>query len=248
MSYQTIKVRFEESVCYIQFYRPEAKNTINELMIEECCKVLSEYEESAKIIVFEGLPEFFCLGADFNEMQVEGREISKDPVHLYDLWMKMATGPYITISLIRGKVNAGGVGFVAASDIVLADNTAQFALSELLFGLIPAIVMPYLFRRIGFQKANYLTIMTQPITAKQALDCGLVDAYDTQCETLLRKHLLRLRRLPKSGITRYKNYVNSLNDTLSSCRLLAVEANKEMFTDTQNLERIDRFVKTGQLS
>lgn len=99
---------------------------------------------------------------------------------MYDLWLRLATGPYVTISHVRGKANAGGLGFVAASDIVLANETAQFSLSELLFGLYPACVLLFLIRRIGFQRAHYFTLMTQPISAKQACEWGLVDA----CEPL----------------------------------------------------------------
>ena len=115
--------------------------------------------------------------------------------------------------MYAGMANGGGVGFVAASDIVLADETAQFGLSELLFGLFPACVLPFLIRRIGFQKAHYLTLMTQPISAQQAQTWGLVDACAKRSDSLLRKHLLRLSRLSKASIRRYKKYIRDLNDS-----------------------------------
>jgi polyketide biosynthesis enoyl-CoA hydratase PksH len=249
MSYQTIKVRFQDAVCFIQFHRPEANNTINDLLIEECRQVLAVCEEAITIVVLEGLPEVFCFGADFKEIHAQlarGQHSERSPEPLYDLWLKLATGPYITISHIRGKANAGGVGFVAASDIVLADETAQFSLSELLFGLFPACVLPFLIRRIGFQKAHYLTLMTHPIAVQQAQLWGLVDAYDAQSEFLLRKHLLRLRRLSKMGILRYKSYVNGLNDLLIKSKVSALAANQEVFSDSHNLEGIYRYVEKGQ--
>lgn len=175
-----------------------------------------------------------------------GQPGENDPCPLYDLWLKLATGPYITISHVRGKANAGGVGFVAASDIVLADQSAQFSLSELLFGLFPACVLPFLIRRIGFQKAHYLTLMTQPVSVEQAHTWGLVDAHDAQSESLLRQHLLRLRCLSKTAVLRYKRYMSKLDDALFASRSLAVAANQEIFSDTGNLEKISRFVETGQ--
>ena len=175
-----------------------------------------------------------------------GQQREQNPEPLYDLWVKLATGPYITISHVRGKANAGGVGFVAASDIVLADQTAQFSLSELLFGLFPACVLPFLIRRIGFQKAHYLTLMTKPVSVQQAHAWGLVDAYEAQSESLLRKHLLRLRRLSKTGIRRYKRYMNGLHDSLLQSKSLAVAANKEIFSEPRNLQGIFRYVETGQ--
>jgi len=249
MSYQTIRVRFQEPVCFIKFHRPLANNTINDKMIEECHQVLEKCEESITIVVLEGLPEVFCFGADFQGMHdkiASGQRSEQSQEPLYELWLKLATGPYITISHVRGKANAGGMGFVAASDIVLADQTAQFSLSELLFGLFPACVQPFLIRRIGFQKAHYMTLMTQPISVQEAHTWGLVDAYDVESESLLRKHLLRLRRLSKKGILRYKRYVSELYDLLLQSKSLALAANKEVFSDSSNLEGIFRYIEKGQ--
>ncbi len=122
----------------------------------------------------------------------------------------------------------------------------MFSLSELLFGLMPACVLPFLIHRIGFSRAHYMTLMTQPVSAKQAQIWGLVDALEENSVNLLRKHLLRLRRLSKTGITRYKRYMNDLNDILKASKPKALEANKEVFSDPDNLEKITRFVKTGK--
>ena len=250
MNYETIQVRFEDPVCFLRICRPEANNTINDRLIEECRQVLELCAEKITVVVLEGLPEVFCFGADFRELhanRTNGQSRAQGPGPLYDLWLRLATGPYITISHVRGKTNAGGVGFAAASDIVLADETAQFSLSELLFGLFPACVLPFLIRRSGFQKAHYLTLMTRPITVQQAQAWGLVDAYEPQSENLLRRHILRLKHLPRTGILRYKNYMRELNDLIVQARARAVAANQEVFSDSQNLDRISRYVEKGQL-
>ncbi len=248
--YQTLRVRLDKDICFIQIYRPENNNTINDLLIEEFEKVLEQCEIAAKIIVIEGLPEVFCFGADFKELKddadTKGKNQEQNPEPLYNVWFKLATGPYITIAHVRGKANAGGIGFVAACDIVLCDEKAIFSLSELLFGLMPACVLPFLIRRMGFAKANYLTVMTQPVSSKQALEWGLVDACEANSENLLRKHLLRLRRLGKTGIVRYKKYMNTLNTFLEESKPDAIAANIEVFSDKENINKITRFVTTGQ--
>ena len=249
MSYQTIKVQFQEPICFLQFNRPEAQNTINERLIAECHQVMTMCEDSIVIVVLEGLPEVFCFGADFQGMHAKissGQTGAQDPEPLYDLWLRLANGPYITISHVRGKANAGGVGFVAASDIVLADQTAQFSLSELLFGLLPACVLPFLVRRIGFQKANYLTLMTHPISVEQAHAWGLVDAYEDRSVTLLRRHLLRLKHLSKEAVLRYKRYINGLYGSLLQSKSSAVAANREAFSDPHNLRGIFQYLETGR--
>jgi polyketide biosynthesis enoyl-CoA hydratase PksH len=248
MNYQTLQVRFQGPICFLGIHRPEANNTINRVLVEECAHVLSLCEESVTIVVLEGLPEVFCFGADFAEIHAEmvnGQQHEQNAEPLYHLWLQLATGPYITIAHVRGKANAGGVGFVAASDIVLADQTAQFSLSELLFGLFPACVLPFLIRRIGFQKAHYMTLTTQPISVQRAQAWGLVNEYEETSESLLRKHLLRLRHLSKTAIVRYKRYINELDATLREVKSLAVAANHEVFSDPDNLKGIVRYVEEG---
>jgi polyketide biosynthesis enoyl-CoA hydratase PksH len=77
------------------------------------------------------------------------------------------------------------------------------------------------------------------------LDWGLVDACEAKSENLLRKQLLRLRLLPKTGITRYKNYINSLDSALVDAKPKALAANIEVFSDQDNLAKIARYVKSG---
>jgi polyketide biosynthesis enoyl-CoA hydratase PksH len=246
--YQTLRIRQQQAVSFIQLYRPDANNTINTQLVTELHTALQECETTASIVVLEGLPEVFCFGADFQQISSgvsQGKDEGNDPGKLYDVWHQLAAGPYISIAHVRGKANAGGIGFVAACDIVLADESAQFSLSELLFGVFPACVLPFLIRRIGFQKAHYLTLMTQPIAVQQAHDWGLVDAYEAHSDVLLRKHLLRLRRLSKSSLRLYKDYMSSLHGPLLEHKALAVAGNKRVFSDPKNLEGIARYVATG---
>lgn len=258
MHYKTIQVHIKKSVCLIRLYRPHANNTINRTMVEECFHVLAGHDghynnqEGFHIVVLEGLPNVFCLGADLacfddnvkinNLEQLE--EIVK-PKMLYDLWIQLVTGPYISIAHVRGKVNAGGIGFIAACDIVLASLNVEFSLSELLFDLFPACVLPFLIHRIGIKKANYMTLMTTSIQHAKACEWNLVDAAEDDSYALLNKYLLRLQRLSKSGITRYKEYMFKLDNLLLKSRELAIEANNVLFSNPVNLEKIVRYHKTG---
>ena len=88
--------------------------------------------------------------------------------------------------------------------------------------------------------------MTATVSGKQAKGWGLVDACEENSKNLLRKHLLRLRRLNKTGIKRYKNYMNTLDDSPKVSKPDAVAANIEVFSDEENINKIKRFVNTGK--
>lgn len=248
-SAEGIRVRRQGPVCRVQFNRPERDNAINDAMIRACHEALDGCErDGCTIVVFEGSAEAFCVGADFTDFAggpTPQRKGEYDPAPLYDLWLRMATGPYITLAHARGRTNAGGVGFVAASDIVIADTSATFGLSELLFGLYPAMVLPFLVRRVGYQRAHYLTLTTRAIGAPQAADWGLVDCCAERTGPLLAQHLGRLSKLSKDGIARYKNFMNSEIAPVKRYREAAVAANREIFSDPRNLQRITSFVEHG---
>src|SRR5437773_9997501 len=103
-TYETIKVEFQESVCHLQIDRPEANNTISDQLVAECHDVLSACEDSATVVVLSGSPEVFCFGADFKALAgASNMPLTQGdgPGPLYDLWLRMATGPYVTISHVR---------------------------------------------------------------------------------------------------------------------------------------------------
>lgn len=245
MSLPCLAVEDRDGVRTVTLMRPETGNVLNAALVGELSAILSacEAEDGPKVLVLAGAPLVFCAGGDF-QAAAAGDDL--DPAHLYDLWRRLSDGPFVSVAAVRGRVNAGGVGLAAACDMVLAESNASFALSELLFGLFPACVLPFLTRRVGAQRAHYLTLSTQPITAAQALDWGLVDAVEDPLDGLLRKHLLRLRRLDKAAIGRYKRHRTALTGTVEAARPAALAANRDMFADPTIRAGIARYVAEGK--
>lgn len=246
--FQTVRVRWERDLCFLQLYRPADNNTINDVMIQECTLILRECESRAKIVILEGGGQYFCQGADFAAIVQEKLPAQNfSPGPLYDLWLHLTQGSFVSVAHVRGAANAGGVGFAASCDLVLADQTARFSLSELLFGLMPACVLPFLVRKIGFQKAHAMTLLTRPVGVEDALTWGLVDAWEANSSALVRKYLSRLRCLNKNAITRYKRYMHSLNAFVEENRGNAIDANMQVFSDVENLNKITRYIRTGKM-
>jgi enoyl-CoA hydratase/carnithine racemase len=249
LNWATLRVRRQGRACFVQIHRPDANNTVNTVMIDELRQVYARAAGlDVNVVVLEGSADVFCYGADFGaigQAALEGKATSFDPEPLYQLLHQMAFGGMITVAHVRGKVNAGGVGFVAASDVVIADERAVFTLSELLFGLIPAVVLPFLIRRTGLQHAHYLAATTLPISAPRACEWGLVDAYDADSHTLLRRHLLRLSRLSTKAIARYKAYLSELAPMSEGTKRAALNANREVFSDPENLAAIIKYNERG---
>jgi len=101
----------------------------------------------------------------------------EDAVNAYGRILELLSfGPKPTISLVRGSVKAGGVGIVAACDIIIASDKATFELTEVFFGLVPANVWPYLVAyRMSPSRAKFFTLLALPLDADNAYREKLVD-------------------------------------------------------------------------
>lgn len=251
MSFQTINVVTQDSVCYLRFNRESEGNTINQLVIDECLQAIDCLAKTVAVLVIEGGEQIFCNGADFN--YIAGNQGYGDDSgvadRLYQLWLKLAVGPFVSVSHVRGQVNAGGIGFISACDLVLADASAHFSLSEMLFNLYPACVFPFLVRRIGFQRAHYLTLSTKTIGVQQACEWGLVDAWEEEAGEALRKHLLRMRKLSTGTIAAYKRYVNGtiLQNGLEIFSQPACAANRALYSSPEILQGISKYTTSGAM-
>lgn len=248
-TFETIKCRTQKAVAFLQICRPDADNSINATLIKEMMIALLQLEENdeVKVIVLQGSPEHFCTGMDLNAVGNERRDalFEDDPDAYYDLLKYFATSSKIIISVVEGKVNAGGVGMVAASDIVIANEAATFSLSEVLFGLLPACVMPFLIRRVGYQKAKWMTLTTQSISAERAFNIGLADEISPNVNDALRRNLLRLTRLETRTIRELKDYMSSLWIINEQTQQLAVSKITGLMRSEKVQANIKNYVQHG---
>lgn len=247
MAYQTLRVRKQPGVRFVQLYRPEAQNALNMALIGELREILHglEDEPSVNVVVLEGLPDVFCSGMDFQEyINLDGDD-ERRMADTFSLFRQFSESSKIIVTKVQGKVNAGGMGLVAASDLAIADSTAFFALPELLFGLLPAMVLPFLIRRVGQQRAKLLALSTQPISAIEAHRWGLVDLYGADPDQLLLPYLQRWRRLSASSIRTLKAYMNQLQPLDHVTQTLAVKTTTVAMMDADVKAGIRRYVEEG---
>jgi len=111
-----------------------------------------------------------------------------------------------SLCVIEGAAQGGGVGLVAACDLILASRAASFALPELLLGLIPAVVLPVIAERVGLARARWLALSGETLTATTALQLGLVDEIAEDLALALAARLKRLLRSSPAAIARLRAF------------------------------------------
>jgi polyketide biosynthesis enoyl-CoA hydratase PksH len=152
----------------------------------------------------------------------------------------------IVVALVDGQVLAGGIGVAAACDLVLATYDSKFGLSELLWGLVPAMVMPFLVRRIGFQSAYRMALTTETLSADEALRLGLVDVVDSDIDAVLRQMSRRLLRMESNSVMQLKHFMRDMWILTEPMEELAVAASYRFGTNPKVRENLERFIQYGR--
>jgi methylglutaconyl-CoA hydratase len=175
-----LELGFESGVARVTLNRPEVRNAFNDEVIAEMTAVFSELAEREEVrcIVLAGNGSAFCAGADLNWMKrmagYTRDENFADAAALANMLRVLYHCPKPTIARVQGDVYAGGTGLVAACDIAVAVDSAQFCLSEVKLGLIPATISPYVIRAMGARAAQRYFLTAERFSAAQALRIGFV--------------------------------------------------------------------------
>ena len=182
MSYTTLTCKCDAGLAVIRLNRPEVRNAFNEVSIAELIDVFRTMGAQAEIraIVLAANGPAFCAGGDLNWMRKMAAftqdENLVDAGQLAKMLHTIYTCPQPVIARIQGDCYAGGVGLAAACDIAVAATSANFCLSEVKIGLIPATIAPYVIRAIGEQAARRYFVTAERFAAQEAHRIGLVHA------------------------------------------------------------------------
>lgn len=195
--YQTLELETHRDVAVIWMNRPEVRNAFNETMIGELSQALKSLEGDTAIraIVLAGRGPSFCAGADLNWMKkmagYSNEQNYEDALGLATMLNTLYTLKKPTIARVHGHAYAGGMGLVAACDIAVAAFEAEFCLSEVRIGLIPATIGPYVVAAMGERAAHRYMLTAERFAAAEAYRIGLVheiapaDKVDEKMDELL---------------------------------------------------------------
>jgi methylglutaconyl-CoA hydratase len=167
-------------VTTVTLNRPDVRNALDEALIAELTGWARQVpvDGSVRVVVLQGAGSAFCAGADLAWMRrVAGyshAENVSDATTAADMFLALDSLPVPLIGRVHGAAMGGGVGLVAVCDLVVAAEDAKLALTETRLGLVPAMISPFLVRKIGLSAARAWALNGQPFTAAQAVSMGLV--------------------------------------------------------------------------
>lgn len=151
----TVERSHEDRIATITMRRAEARNAFNARLVADLHEAFSELRSDTRLhaVILTGDGPAFSAGADLNMMKASSafsqEQNLNDAMAMGDLFKSINTFPCAVIGRINGTAMGGGLGLVAVCDIVIAVNSAKLAFSEVRLGIAPAVISPYVIRKIG---------------------------------------------------------------------------------------------------
>lgn len=193
-----VKVEIDDCIARVTLARSEKYNALNVQMITELIEVFSWTAKNSvgvtgklvsddgipylRVLVLSGEGKHFCAGADINMMRDAGantpEENRRDSERLDSLFNGLWAHPCFTIGKIQGVALGGGAGLIACLDHVICDSRVKIALSEGKLGILPAVIGPYVYRRMGGANFRRHAMLAGRMDTSEALRIGMIDCID----------------------------------------------------------------------
>ena len=165
-------------VLRITLAKPERRNAFDAALIAELHEAFSDVGD-ARVVVLAGDGPSFCAGADVEwqraSIDLTFDENVEDALRLYEMMAAVDACPAPLVARVQGFALGGGSGLVACSDIVVAAPDATFGFTEVRLGIIPAVISPFVFAKIGTAAARRFFLTGERFDAPTAQRIGLVE-------------------------------------------------------------------------
>ena len=173
-----LRVEHVDNVLRVTLARSEQRNAFDAALIRELTEAFSDVGDDVRAVVLSGEGSSFCAGADVEwqraSIELTFEENVEDALRLYRMLEAIDACPAPVVARVQGYALGGGSGLVACADVVVAAADATFGFSEVRLGIIPAVISPFVFAKIGTGAARHVFVTGERFDAQTALRLGLV--------------------------------------------------------------------------
>jgi len=169
---------FDDPVLTISLNRPEKRNALSLDLIEALRDAVEETHArsaEARVVILAGEGKSFCAGMDLRGVVSDAAAMSKMLLTLAETMIRIRELPVPTIARVQGAAIGGGCGLMVVTDFAISHSEAKLGYPEVDLGVCPAVVAPWLIRKIGVGRARAMLLAGGTISGEEAAACGLVD-------------------------------------------------------------------------
>jgi methylglutaconyl-CoA hydratase len=161
--------------------RPEARNSLSLELLAALHERLDQLlrEHAASVLMMTGEGKAFCAGMDLKAVASDEGLSSGLPLQLLtslaSLCVKVRALPMVTLAKVNGAAIGGGCGLATVCDLAITHADSKMGFPEVDLGVCPAVVAPWLVRKIGAGPARRVLLSGGLMTGQRAHELGLVD-------------------------------------------------------------------------
>lgn len=204
--------------------------------------------ESCRVIVLQSEGGAFCHGMSLHALLEMPAPVSPDDILPFAecLW-RLWSSDRPVLAAVSGDALGGGVGLVAASHAAVAVSTARFGCPELAFGLVPAVIWPFLLQRMSPARASLWALDAESRTAAQACHAGLVDAVvpGDRFASSVRRTIKRLLRT-SAGAAALRDHRTRDGDALRQAARDGARTTARLLNDDGVRQRLKAYLHDGR--
>lgn len=213
----TIRIARDADVTTLTIARPERRNALDAATAEALAIAVEETGSTARVVIVTGDGEAFCAGGDLEELE-RWSELDPQAIadSLYGSFQRMIrairSAPAVFIAAVNGAAVGAGMDLALACDLRVAAESARFGQVWVRLGVIPGTGGAWLTQElVGRTKAAELLLTGELITAREALEIGLVNAVvsDDKVEDEARSLAGRILRHPSEGVAANKQAISA---------------------------------------
>ncbi|TYP87514.1 enoyl-CoA hydratase-related protein [Blastococcus xanthinilyticus] len=239
---RVLQVSVSRGVATLTLDSPANRNALSRAMRAELRAALTDAlaDDAVRVVVLDHTGRVFCSGMDLSEAtggSSEDQGVREFPELLSLVW----SAPKPVVAVVRGPARAGGVGLLAACDVVVAASSATFAFSEVRLGLVPAVISAVVLPRMTTHVAHRLMLTGEVFDAATAAAGGLVDlvAPDDGVDEVLTTQLTALAAGAPAALAETKRLLRARQPELAFDDLLDLSA--RFFAGDEGQEGIAAF-------
>tara|TARA_B100001094_G_scaffold331340_1_gene399301 strand:+ start:3645 stop:4379 length:735 start_codon:yes stop_codon:yes gene_type:complete len=173
-------VEKEGNVLTLSLNNVEKRNALTSEMMGALSAILEDVNnyDNLRVIVIRGSGSVFCSGADINTW---------NPEELQELLFSLSDCSIPTVAHVHGICFGGGMGLASACDFVIAEKGTKFGFPEVKIGMIPAVISPYVSRKINIGRMRELFITGESFGVSRAYDFGFLYSLESDITNLIHK-------------------------------------------------------------
>ncbi len=178
MAEKRLQYSVQDKVAVISLNQPEKRNALSYRLLTELTELLRNIgeEKGAKVVIIQGLGKNFSSGHDLREVHDwETQEVRRLFQTCYQTMRALREMPQPVIAQVHGVAAAAGCQLVAACDMAVASEDALFSTPGVKIGLFCSTPAVFLSRNVGRKKAFEMLFTGEAISAREALEHGLVN-------------------------------------------------------------------------